>query len=565
MLNQCTQPRADLCVRSRTLDCARAKRVVLALAMAVLVSGCAKLGPDFTRPDTNIQKAWIEANKAEFKAVEPVEDGRWWKVFNDPVLDRLIDHAYRQNLTLQTAGVRILEARAQLGIAVGRLYPQQQQATANATFVDSSRNAPNTAGGDLSFVSYDTGLTAGWELDFWGRYARGIESADASLLASVANYDDVLVSLTAQVASTYITVRTFEQRIAIAKSNIKLQKRGLRLSRVRYRNGATTELDVNQAESLLRGTQASVPGFEAGRRQALNALATLLGITPVEVQVLMGGPAEGPTGQAAGAKKAGVIPTAPAEVAVGIPADLLRRRPDVRLAELQAVAQSSSIGLAQADLYPSISLFGTIGLTTGARTDSSRNGTVHFDDLFDSSAVRFQGGPAVTWNVFNYGRIKNNVRVQDARLEQLLLNYQNTVLKAGQEVEDSMIGFLQAQQQSMFLGQAAAASRRSVNIALVQYRDGATDYTTVLNTQQSLLAQEDRLTATRGSIAQNLVSMYRALGGGWQIRAGQDFVSEETREQMRERTDWGGLLDPEVLEDLPSMNEERETWRRPDW
>ena len=138
-------------------------------------------------------------------------------------------------------------------------------------------------------------------------------------------------------------------------------------------------------------------------------------------------------------------------------------------------------------------------------------------------------------------------------------------MKAGQEVEDSMIGFLQAQQQSMFLGQAAAASRRSVNIALVQYRDGATDYTTVLNTQQSLLAQEDRLTATRGSIAQNLVSMYRALGGGWQIRAGQDFVSEETREQMRERTDWGGLLDPEVLEDLPSMNEERETWRRPDW
>jgi NodT family efflux transporter outer membrane factor (OMF) lipoprotein len=476
-------------------------------------------------------------------------------VFGDPVLDRLIELAYQQNLTLQQAGLRILEARAQLGIAVGSLYPQQQQATADSTYVRSSRNAANTAGGDLNFWNHDVGLTAGWEIDFWGRFARGIESADASLLASVASYDDVLVGLTAQVAAAYITVRTFEERIAIATGNIKLQERGLRLARVRYRNGDTTELDVNQAETLLRGTQASVPSFESGRRQSINALATLLGVTPAEAYVLL----EGATEQAA------AIPAAPAEVTVGIPAELLRRRPDVRLAELQAWAQSAAIGVAQADLYPSIALFGTIGLNTGGSTNTSRNGSVDLGDLFDTDALRFQGGPSLTWNVFNYGRIKNSVRVQDARLQQLLVNYQNTVLRAGQEVEDAMAGFLQSQRQAEFLKQGVAAAQRSVDIALVQYRDGATDYTTVLDTQRSLLSQQDQFTATRGSIAQNLVSMYRGLGGGWQIREGQEFVSEETRAVMRERTDWGGLLDPEAVEDIPSPDEARETLRKPDW
>lgn len=536
------------------------RRVGPALAVALLVSGCAKLGPDFVRPEPQVQTDWTEVKDAGLKPEAPTEDGRWWKVFRDPVLDRLIDLAYQQNLTLQVAGVRILEARAQLGIAVGRLYPQQQQATANATLVNSSRNAPNTAGGDLSFVSYDTGLTAGWELDFWGRFARGIESADASLLASVANYDDVLVSITAQVATTYVAIRTFERRLEIAKRNTKLQQRGLQLARVRFRNGATTELDVLQALSLLRNTQASVPSLETGRRQSLNALATLLGITPAEVQAIV----YRDGGEAASKSVVG-IPNAPAEVAVGIPADLLRRRPDVRLAELQAMAQSAAIGVAQADLYPSISLFGTIGLSSGDRTDSSRNGSVGFEDLFDDAALRFQGGPGVTWNVFNYGRIKNNVRVQDARLQQLLVNYQNSVLIAGQEVEDSMVGFLQAKLQEGFLTKAEAAAERSVRIAFVQYRDGATDFTTVLNTLSALAGSQDQLTAVKGSTTQNLIAMYRALGGGWQIREGQDFVSEETREQMRERTDWGGLLDREAVENVSAPGEETETWRSPDW
>ena len=541
--------RAGQCGRERFLS------VTPALALAALVSGCTTLGPDYERPEPTVEQKWslLEAS-AQFKPDAPVDDGRWWKVFDDPVLDRLIDRAYQQNLTLKTAGVRILEARAQLGIAVGSLYPQVQQATGDIGYVSGSRNVANSRGSDLNFWNADVGLSAGWELDFWGRFARGIESSDASLLASVAQYDDILVSLTGQIATTYTTLRTLEERIDIANQNTEIQRHGLKISTVRFENGGTTELDVTQAQTLLSGTQASVVGLESSRRQALNALATLLGVTPQQVYDVYG-PQAGE----------GAIPNAPAGVAVGIPADLLRRRPDVRLAELQARAQSALIGVAEADLYPSISLVGSIGLSAGDGTRTSRNGSVNFGDIIDGDALRFSGGPSVTWNIFNYGRIKNNVRVQDARLQQLLVNYQNTVLSAGQEVEDAMDGFLASQETTGYLETGVTAAKRAVELALIQYQDGATDYTTVLDTQRQLTAQQDSLTQARGSIAQNLVAMYRALGGGWRIREGNDFVPEDIREVMRERTDWGGLLDPQAVQNLPSPDEARETLRSPDW
>jgi NodT family efflux transporter outer membrane factor (OMF) lipoprotein len=531
-----------------------AARVAIALALAAVVTGCTTLGPDYEPPETAVQQEWINLPDAAYKPEQPIEDGRWWKVFNDPVLNELMDEAYSQNLSLQVAGLRILEARAQLGIAVGSLYPQQQQATAGATYIKSSKNGANTAGPDLNFWNYDTGLSAGWEIDFWGRFARGIESADASLLASVANYDDVLVSLTAQVATTYLTARTFQQRIVIANRNIKLQRRGLEIARVRLNSGATTELDVNQAETLLRTTQAAVPSFVAGQRQATNALGTLLGITPHEMRIRL---------EAAEAVE-GIIPDAPAEVAVGIPADLLRRRPDVRRAELAAWAQSALIGVAKADLYPSFSLVGTIGLSAAGGTSSGSNGAGDWDDIFNSDSLRFQGGPAVTWNIFNYGRIKNNVRVQDARLQQALVTYQSTVLEAGQEVEDAMVAFLQSTAQGKYLEMAVSSAQSSVDISMVQYQDGATDYTTVLDTTRQLVAQEDNFTANRGEIVVRLVSLYRALGGGWEIRQGNDFIQEDTYKEMRERTDWGGLLDPEAVQDIPAPNEVGRV-RAPDW
>jgi NodT family efflux transporter outer membrane factor (OMF) lipoprotein len=529
-------------------------RVAIALALAAVVSGCTTLGPDYKRPEVAVQQEWINLSAAAYKPEEPIEDGLWWKVFEDPVLDEFIETAYSQNLTLKVAGLRILEARAQLGIAVGNLYPQQQQATAGATYIKSSKNGANTAGPDLNFWNYDTGLSAGWEIDFWGRFARGIESADASLLASVANYDDVLVTMTAQVANTYLAARTFQQRIAIAKENIKIQERGLKISTVRFNSGATTELDVNQAETLLRTTQASIPSFVAGQRQASNALGTLLGITPQEIRMRIN----------SAHVVEGIIPDAPVEVGVGIPADLLRRRPDVRRAELAAWAQSALIGVAKADLYPSISLVGTIGLSAAGATSSGSNGAGDWDDMFESDSLRFQGGPALNWNIFNYGRIKNNVRVQDARLQQALVSYQNTVLQAGQEVEDSMVSFLQTKAQGEYLLLAVNAAKRSVDISMVQYEDGGTDYTTVLDTHQQLVVQEDNYTANRGQIVQSLVGLYRALGGGWKIREGKDFLQEDTYKEMRERTDWGGLLDPEAVQNIPAPNEVKRV-PTPDW
>jgi NodT family efflux transporter outer membrane factor (OMF) lipoprotein len=501
------------------------------LAAALLAGGCTKVGPDFVKPEAQVAKQWIEKDDPRIDTA-PAEHGAWWKVFGDPVLDRLVETAYRQNLSLRIAGIRILEARAQLGIAVGNTYPQQQSAVGGATYTNTSKNLANTATGDLSYWDFGAGFDAGWELDFWGKFRRGIESADANLYASVANYDDILVSLTAEVANTYVLIRTTEERLTLARS------------------GVTTELDVQQAKSLLYNTQASIPRFETRRRQAQHALSTLLGMPPGELQQILDGP--------------GTIPKAPAEVAVGIPAELLRRRPDVRRVELETATQSALIGVAQGDLYPHFSLFGTIGLAASDGTGTTRTGNSGIGELFDSDSLFFTGGPSVTWDIFNYGRIKNSVRVQDARLQQLIVNYENTVLGAAREVEDAMVGFLRTQEEVGFLADGEKAAKRSVDLALVQYRDGTADYTRVLDTQEALVLQQDELTAARGEIARNLIAMYKALGGGWEIRRGNDFVPAETKKTMGERTDWGELLGPEAM-DVPKPGEASETFRRPDW
>ncbi|NIR32388.1 MAG: efflux transporter outer membrane subunit [Gammaproteobacteria bacterium] len=527
----------------------RSSRALVPAAMLLLAAGCTTVGPDFVKPEAPVAESWLEARDARLDT-EAAEHRDWWQAFEDPVLDRLVQNAYRQNLPLRIAGIRILEARARLGVAVGNLFPQQQQARAGASYVTGSESNANTAAADLNFGSYDIGLDFGWEVDLWGKFRRAIQSADADLFASIADYDDLLVSLTAQVATAYVLIRTFEERLTIARENVTIQERSLKIADVRFRNGATTELDVQQARTLLRTTQSIIPPLEAGRRQAENALSILLGMPPSDLQEVLGG--------------TGSIPSAPAEVAIGMPAELLRRRPDVRRAELQALSQSALIGVAQADLYPSFVLLGSIGFEAASGTSTTKSGNAGLDELFTGDSLAFVGGPRVTWNIFNYGRIKNNVRVQDARFQQLMVSYQNTVLQAAQEVEDATVAFLRSQEQAAFLADSAVAARRSVDLALIQYRDGATDYTRVLQTQQALASQQDQLTATRGDIARNLIAMYRALGGGWQLREGQDFVPEGTKAMMRERTDWGGLLAPAAL-DVPPPEEPQPLFRRPDF
>ena len=504
----------------------------IAIMLILFFTSCASLGPDFETPTADMSDEWIDADEPVLKS-DPNNFENWWKVFDDPILDSLIASAYKQNLSLQVAGLRVLEARAQLGIAVGNLYPQKQQVRGGATYNTLSENAANTFQGDLDYWDYDSGFDIAWELDFWGRFKRGIESADARLLASMADYDDFLVSLLAEVANAYVVIRTFEKRIYLAEENVELQKHSLRITEVRFQNGATTELDVQQAKTLLRNTQASIPQLNAGNRQARHALSTLLGKPPSELNSILDGEIE--------------IPAAPIEVATGIPAELLRRRPDIRRAEFEAAAQSALIGVAKAELYPSFSLVGSLGLKSSGKTNTTRSGDDGADELFDGDSVEFFGGPSFTWNIFNYGRIKNEVRVQDARFEQLLVNYQDTVLRAAREVEDAMVGFLQARQAEEYLSESVDAASRSVELALIQYRDGVENYQRVIDTQTSLVSQQDLWTQTRGSIATNLIEMYRALGGGWQIRqvngTNDHYVQEELKNKMRKRTDWGNILD----------------------
>jgi NodT family efflux transporter outer membrane factor (OMF) lipoprotein len=434
---------------------------------------------------------------------------------------------------------------------VGSAWPQQQQAGLDITYSNPSDNSAGSAVTPASW-NYGIGASIGWEIDFWGKFKRGIESADANLLASIADYDTFLVTLTADVANTYVVIRTFEERLAIARENVKIQERSLKIADVRFRNGATTELDVQQAKTLLFSTQATIPSLETGLRQAQNALSILLGKPPGHIQKILAG--------------GGKIPSPPMEVAVGIPADLLRRRPDVRGAELQAAAQSALIGVAKADFYPSVALLGSIGLTATQTSNSTASGKTGISEWFTGDSLTFTGGPSVTWNIFNYGQISNNVRVQDARLQQLLANYQNVVLQAAQEVEDSTVGFVRSQEQSKYLEESVTAAVRSVDLAVIQYRDGAVDYTRVLNTQQSLIGQQDQATVTRGDIAQNLIALYRALGGGWQLRAGSDFVPDATKEVMSERTNWGKLLTvDDVKTAMPPTTTPDDSYRWPDW
>ena len=521
------------------------------LLLLFLLAGCTKVGPDFVKPDAPVPDGWSEVGELQLNATEN-DHAEWWLSFDDPQLEKVVNEAYNQNLTLQIAGLRILEARAQLGLAVGSAWPQQQQATLGATY---NKPSDNTAGSAFltDTWNYNTGLSIGWEIDFWGKFRRGIESADAALLASIADYDTVLVTLTADTANAYVVIRTFEERLAIARENVKIQERSLNIADVRFRNGATTELDVQQAKTLLYNTQSAIPALEAGLRQSENALSTLLGRPPGYVRTLLG-------------PRDGAIPVPPTEVAVGIPADLLRRRPDVRGAELQAAAQSALIGVAKADFYPSVALLGSIGLSATENSATTASGVSGIGEWFTADSLTYMGGPSVKWNIFNYGQISNNVRTQDARLQQLLVNYQNVVLQAAQEVENASVGFVRSQEQSRFLDDSVTAALRSVDLAVIQYRDGAADYTRVLNSQQSLIVQQDQSIVTRGDIALNLVNMYRALGGGWQMRAGRDFVPDATKEVMAERTNWGELLTPEEAKTLiPASTTPDDSYRWPDW
>src|SRR6185312_7594291 len=474
-----------------------------ALFVAVLIfaaAGCTgagqwyrngfKVGPNYRRPPGPVSSQWIDAADRRVVPAPPVDC--WWMQFNDPALDELIDVASRQNLDLQTAGTRILEARAKRGIAAGNLFPQSQSAV--GTYVRG--NFGQNLGFPLprQFNLFADGFTASWEADFWGRYRRTILSSQATLEASVEGYRDALVMLLSDVATSYVQYRTFQQRLEYARRNVEIQRGTFDLAKAKFDAGATTELDVAQAKSSLAQTESTIPALEIGMRQSANSLCILMGLPARDLSEML---------------QVRPIPRAPVEAAVGIPADLLRRRPDVRQAERAIAAQSEQIGIALADLYPRLSINGFLGY---AASD--------LKDLFASKSFTGVIFPTFQWNILNYGRIMNNVRAQDANLRGTVLTYQQTVLRAGREVEDSLVAFLQTQVQAKRLEESVAAAERSVQIVREQYQGGVTDFNRVYNAQSTLVAQQDQLASAQGAIALNLIAVYKALGGGWQCFGG---------------------------------------------
>ncbi|MBN2216779.1 MAG: efflux transporter outer membrane subunit [Pirellulales bacterium] len=464
-----------------------------------------KVGPNYSPPAAPVADQWLDATDPAVETSR-IDDAAWWRVFHDPVLDSFIATAYRQNLSVRIAGLRILEARALRAIAAGELFPQHQDAFGDYSRVAISKNGPTSMMPVRFFDQWTLGGSLAWELDFWGRFRRAIEAADANLDASIERYDEVLVLLLSDVAQSYMDVRIAEQRLAFAKENVNIQQGSLRIAEDRLRHGVTTRLDVTQAQSDLANTMATIPPLESARRQAVNQLCILLGMPPQDLDAIL--------------SASRGIPKAPAQVAVGIPAELLRRRPDVRRVEREVAAQSAMIGVATSELYPHFSINGTIYL------DASR-----FEDLFDANSFAGNVGPSFQWNLLNYGRLANNIRVQESRFQQLAVQYQNTVLQANAEAENALVAFLKSQQQVRSIAESAEAARQSVQLVMSQYQEGIVDFNRVFNVQQFLTQQQDQLAVVEGSVAQNLIQLYRALGGGWQIRlnpaASQSFVLSE--------------------------------------
>lgn len=485
----------------------------LLLGLALATAGCTQVGPDFTPPQTAWLERWQSPALQQVTREQAQADFRqWWRAFDDPLLDRLIAEADAHNPSLQIAGLRVLEARAALGIAQSTLYPQLQQGRAESIYLDR-----NQSGGDLprdtSAWQYQAGFNLGWELDFWGRFSRAIESADATYLASQANYQDVLVLLRAQVAQTYFALRTAEARLRIARENAGLQKRSYEITERLFRSGNNAELDLQQAKTQYLGTLSSIPEFEAEVLRTRNALAVLIGQPPGSLPQL--------------AEHQGLIPLVNAAVLQDVPANLLQRRPDVRAAELLAAAQSARIGVAESAFYPSITLLGSIGWSATSLDGSSDN-------------LDLAAGPSLTWNLFDHGRISNDVRVQDARLQQLLVAYQDSVRQAAREADDAASGLIKSLERERILGQAALSAQRSLTLASKQYQEGYSDFQRVLDAQRALFVQQDSYLLSRSSAVSNLIALYKALGGGWYTT--QPLIDPATRQQMQERTDWGNLL-----------------------
>jgi outer membrane protein, multidrug efflux system len=469
---------------------------------AALFAGCT-VGPNYRTPQTSVPATFTGAattQPATQSITAPtVPMDAWWRTFNDPMLDQLIEQARLANLDLRLAEARVREARAQRGVVSAGYWPQVDS-SANYT---RSRNSKNLSpggvavgpGGQTGFGGteqdlWQAGFDAAWEVDVFGGIRRSVEAADAEIAAAIADRNNVLVSLLGETARNYVELRGFQRQVSIAQANAKAQEETLSLTQAKFRAGLVSDLDVARAEAQVASTRATIPSFEAAAQQAVHRLGVLTGKPPEALVSSLGMPH--------------AVPVPPPEISVGLPSDLLRRRPDIRLAERQIAAATARIGVATADLFPRFTLNGSLGLSANK-----------FANWADSNSVFWSLGPGVTWPVFNAGRIRANIRVQNARADQALANYENTVLLSLEEVENALVAFDREQARRRILVGAVESNRRAVDLSQQLYQRGVSPFLDVLDAQRALFLSQDALSRSDTTVSANAVALFKALGGGW--------------------------------------------------
>ena len=467
---------------------------LLVVLLITIISGCVSVGPDYVRPDTTVYKDWNTQIKSDSNSKETNMQSlaAWWSTLGDSKLSNLIERATEGNLDLKKARARIREARASRGVAKAGFFPTLD-ATGSANRSKGSEDSGSGTTGDLYAVGFD----AAWELDIFGGVRRSVEAAQANLEASEEDQRDVLVSLTAEVAINYVDVRIYQTRLAVAKSNLKTQEETHQLTVWRNQAGLSDELAVQQARLNIESTRSKIPTLRTGLEEAMNRIAVLLGEQPGKVH-----------GELTNQEP---IPVAPENVAVGVPADVMRRRPDVRKAERDLSSQTAKVGVATADLYPKFKISGTIGL----EALSSGN-------LFSSGSRTYSFGPSITIPIFAGGSIRQNIEIQSAVQEQYLIAYENAVLNALEEVENALAAFVEEQSRRQSLIDATTAAKQAAELAKIKYQAGLTDFSNVLDAERSLLSIEDELAQSEGTVTTNLISLYKALGGGWTSAANEN-------------------------------------------
>ncbi|MEW6265158.1 MAG: efflux transporter outer membrane subunit [Thermodesulfobacteriota bacterium] len=473
--------------------------LIAALAGMVLLAGCA-VGPDYRFPDQPMPGQWKGPAAADKTgAVDPQALAEWWKSLNDPVLTRLVERAVADNLDLKKAWARVKEVKARRGVALADLAPTLS-ASGSTTTSQSSKATGSGQKRDL----ISTGLDVSWEIDLFGGARRSIEAAQADYEAARENLNDVLVSLAAEMAANYVQLRTYQQRLAVARQNLEIQAETLQLTALRYETGLSSGLDLERAKYNLESTRSQVPSIEAKQEEAKNRLAVLLGEWPGSLDAELSRPSP--------------IPQAELTMTIGLPAELLRRRPDLRQAERELAAQTARVGVAKAEMYPKLTLKGSLGWEALA-----------LEGLISPAHLATSLGASLLWKVFQAGAVRENIKVQNALQEQALFKYEAAVLTALEETENALMSLAREEERRRSLAEAARASEVAVGLALKQYEAGLVDFQSVLDTQKSQASFQDNLAESEGLMTQNLISLYKALGGGW------------PREEPSAQTDQAGL------------------------